>query len=154
MAEVQKTVLIHYSPELMFDLVTDVTDYPNFLPWCSGVEIKHQDKTSMEAQINICFKGIRQHFTTYNKQERPEKIDIEFKEGPFRRFTGSWSFIRVQDNACKIEFSLQYIFSNIFLEQLIGPMFDHISNTLVESFIKRAEERYGKHRYRSVRLQS
>ncbi|MBW8833840.1 MAG: ubiquinone-binding protein, partial [Burkholderia sp.] len=34
MADVQKTVLIRHSAEQMFDLVTDVADYPNFLPWC------------------------------------------------------------------------------------------------------------------------
>ncbi|CAG7602062.1 type II toxin-antitoxin system RatA family toxin [Candidatus Vallotia tarda] len=144
MAEVQKTVCIHYSPELMFELVTDIDDYPNFLPWCSSVEIKKQDETSVEARINIRFKGIQQNFTTYNRQKRPERIDIEFKEGPFKRFTGYWNFIQLKDNACKVEFALRYMFSNIILEKLIGPIFHHIANTFVESFVRRAEERYGK----------
>ena len=43
MAEVQKTVLIRHSAERMFHLLTDVDDYPNFLPWCGGVEITRQD---------------------------------------------------------------------------------------------------------------
>jgi hypothetical protein len=52
MADVQKTVLIRHSAEQMFDLVTDVADYPNFLPWCGGVEVRHRDDTSMEA-VNL-----------------------------------------------------------------------------------------------------
>jgi ribosome-associated toxin RatA of RatAB toxin-antitoxin module len=144
MADVQKTVLIRYSAERMFNLVTDVADYPNFLPWCGGVEIRHQDETSMEARIDIRFKGIHQHFATHNTQQRPTRIDMEFTEGPFKKFTGYWNFIPLRDDACKIEFALHYEFSNVILEKLIGPVFSHIANTFVESFVKRAAERYGK----------
>ena len=92
MADVQKTVLIRHSAEQMFDLVTDVADYPNFLPWCGGVEIRRQDETGMEAKIDINFKGIKQHFATRNSMERPTRIDMEFADGPFRKFTGFWRF--------------------------------------------------------------
>ncbi|MEK6297773.1 MAG: type II toxin-antitoxin system RatA family toxin, partial [Paraburkholderia tropica] len=76
MADVQKTVLIRHSAEQMFDLVTDVDDYPNFLPWCGGVEVRRKDETGMEAKIDINFKGIKQHFATRNTQTRPERIDM------------------------------------------------------------------------------
>ena len=60
MADVEKTVLIGHSAEQMFDLVTDVKDYPNFLPWCGGVEIYEQTETSLDARVDIAFKGIHQ----------------------------------------------------------------------------------------------
>ena len=47
-------------------------------------------------------------------------------------------------DACKIEFALHYEFTNIILEKIIGPVFSHIANTFVESFVKRADQRYGK----------
>ncbi|MBE0630919.1 MAG: type II toxin-antitoxin system RatA family toxin, partial [Burkholderia vietnamiensis] len=78
MADVQKTVLIRHSAEQMFDLVTDVADYLNFLPWCGGVEVRRQDDRGMEARIDINFKGIKQHFATRNTQQRPSRIDMEF----------------------------------------------------------------------------
>ena len=144
MADVQKTVLIRHSAEQMFDLVTDVADYPNFLPWCGGVEVRHRDDTSMEAKIDINFKGIKQHFATRNSMQRPTRIDMEFADGPFRKFTGFWRFTPLRVDACKIEFALHYEFTNIILEKLIGPVFNHIANTFVESFVKRADQRYGK----------
>ena len=52
-------------------------------------------------------------------------------------------------DACKIEFALHYEFSNIILEKIIGPVFRHIANTFVESFVKRADQRYGKHEHDS-----
>ncbi|WP_345810793.1 type II toxin-antitoxin system RatA family toxin [Paraburkholderia sp. PREW-6R] len=144
MADVQKTVLIRHSAEQMFDLVTDVDDYPNFLPWCGGVEVRRRDETGMEAKIDINFKGIRQHFATRNSMERPTRIDMEFADGPFRKFTGFWRFTPLRADACKIEFALHYEFTNIILEKIIGPVFNHIANTFVESFVKRADQRYGK----------
>jgi ribosome-associated toxin RatA of RatAB toxin-antitoxin module len=144
MADVQKTVLIRHSAEQMFDLVTDVADYPNFLPWCGGVEIGTQTETSMEAKIHINFKGIRQHFATRNQQVRPTTIDMEFLDGPFKKFTGFWRFTPLRADACKIEFALHYEFANIILEKIIGPVFNHIAHTFVDSFVKRADQRYGK----------
>ena len=144
MADVQKTVLIRHSAEEMFDLVTDVADYPNFLPWCGGVEIRRQDEHGMEARSDINFKGSKEHFATHNTQARPTRSDMEFAEGPFRKFTGYWRFTPLRTDACKIEFALHYEFASIILEKLIGPVFTHIANTFVESFVKRADERYGK----------
>ena len=98
----------------------------------------------MEARIDINFKGIKQHFATRNTQQRPTRIDMEFTDGPFKKFTGSWRFTALRADACKIEFALHYEFSNILLEKIIGPVFSHIANTFVDSFVKRADQRYGK----------
>jgi len=144
MADVQKTVLIRHSAEQMFDLVTDVADYPNFLPWCGGVEVGQHDEHSMEAKIHINFKGIKQHFATRNVHTRPTTIDMEFMDGPFKKFTGYWRFTPLRADACKIEFALHYEFSNIILEKIIGPVFSHIAHTFVDSFVKLADQRYGK----------
>ena len=34
MKHVKKSVLLWYSAQEMYDLVTDVPHYPKFLPWC------------------------------------------------------------------------------------------------------------------------
>jgi ribosome-associated toxin RatA of RatAB toxin-antitoxin module len=143
MADVSKTVLIGYSAEQMYDLVTDIEDYPKFLPWCGGVDIYQASETYMDARINIHFKGIRQYFHTHNTLTRPERIDMAFADGPFKRFEGCWKFIPLRANACKIEFTLSYEFSNGLLDKLIGPVFSMIANTFVDGFVKRAEVIYG-----------
>lgn len=144
MAEVSKTVLVHFSDEQMYDLVTNVADYPKFLPWCGGVEIRHQDEHSMEASLIIDFKGLKHSFATRNLQERPHSIQMTFVEGPFKRFHGTWKFTALRENACKIEFGLHYEFANFLLEKVIGPVFSHIANTFVDAFVKRAETVYAK----------
>jgi ribosome-associated toxin RatA of RatAB toxin-antitoxin module len=39
---------------------------------------------------------------------------------------------------------LEYEFSNKLLSLAVGPVFNHIANTLVDSFCKRAEQLFAK----------
>ena len=74
MASVSKLVLVEHSAEQMFDLVERVEDYPEFLPWCGGTAILERTPTAVLARIDINYHGVRAHFTTANRNERPERI--------------------------------------------------------------------------------
>ena len=143
MADIHKSLLIGHSAERMFHLVTDVEKYPEFLPWCGGVEVFKSTPELMEAKIHINFKGVKQFFHTRNIQEFPTTIDMHFIDGPFKNFEGKWVFTPLKEDACKIEFSLKYEFSNFVLDKLIGPVFSVIANTFVNSFVKRANDLFG-----------
>jgi len=143
MADVQKSVLIGYSDQQMYALVTKVDAYPQFLPWCSGVDIITQSESLLEARLHIHFKGIQAFFHTRNMQQCPHRIDMAFVDGPFKKFYGSWVFTALREDACKIEFHLHYAFSSIIFEKIVGPVFAIIANTFVDSFVKRANAIYG-----------
>ena len=140
MADVHKTVLIDQSAERMYGLVTDVASYPEFLPWCGGVEIFEQTDTVLDAKIHIQFKGISQFFHTRNTNHRPDSIDMVFVDGPFKRFSGQWKFISLREDACKVEFTLEWEFKNVLLDKVIGPVFGYIAGTFVDCFVRRAED--------------
>ena len=143
MADVSKTVLIGHSTEQMYSLVTDIRKYPEFLPWCGGVEVFEETQEVLEAKIHIKFKGINQFFHTKNQNRYAKSIEMIFVDGPFKNFYGSWQFIPLMANACKIEFHLKYEFSSKLLEHLIGPVFSKISNSFVDAFCARADAVYG-----------
>jgi len=143
MADVFKTVLIQHSAERMYNLVIDVAKYPDFLPWCGGVEVYEQTDEVLDAKVHIKFKGINQFFHTRNANTRPSAIDMAFVDGPFTKFHGHWKFVSLRDDACKIEFQLHYEFESIFLEKIIGPVFGVIAGTFVDGFVKRADQLYG-----------
>ena len=142
MAQVQKTVLIHHSASRMFALVDDVNKYPEFLPWCGGVDLIKQDDTSTIATLHIAYHGLHQKFTTENHKTSPHLMEIQLKDGPCKHLEGIWRFIALNEEACKIEFMLNYEFANGFLDKLISPVFSHITNTFVDSFVARADKVY------------
>ncbi|RJG06182.1 type II toxin-antitoxin system RatA family toxin [Noviherbaspirillum cavernae] len=143
MAVVHKSVLLGYSAEQMFALVDRVEDYPRFLPWCGGVEVKQRSDNKLVASLLINYHGIKQTFTTENTNVPPVSMKMTLLEGPFKHLDGTWNFKSLRADACKIDFELHYEFSSRMLEQVIGPVFNMIANSFVDSFCKRAETVYG-----------
>ena len=142
MHRVDKSVLIEHSAEKMFLLVDDVESYPQFLPWCSATAVGFRDATESIATLQITYLGIKAKFTTNNKKNFPLSMTIQLVDGPFKELNGLWAFKALSDNACKIDFQLSYRLSNIVFEKVIGPVFSQINNTLVDAFVKRADDIY------------
>jgi len=142
MAAVEKSVLVGYSARQMFELVDQVEHYPRFLPWCGGTDLKWRDAETTVATINIDYLSVKQSFTTENTKQEPHLMLIKLQDGPFKELDGSWRFVELDKNACKVEFRLHYEFSSKLLEALVGPVFSHIANSLVDAFVRRAESVY------------
>ena len=143
MAVVHKSVFLGYSAQQMFDLVANIDDYPKFLPWCSGVEIRERRDNVVVASIGINYHGVKQSFTTSNENTAPTTIKMKLVDGPFKCLDGVWTFKALRDDACKIELDMRYEFSGTLLDKLVGPVFGMIANSMVDSFCKRAETVYG-----------
>ena len=145
MKQVNKSVLLWYSPHEMYALVTGVADYPKFLPWCERAEVLEHTDTAMKARLHLGFSGIRHAFTTSNEHVADREVRLRLVDGPFSVLDGHWKFepLGAEPNACKVEFELRYAFSSRALEVVISPVFDRIANTFVDSFVKRAAQVYG-----------
>lgn len=143
MASVKKSVLLAHPRERMFDLVARVEDYPSFLPWCGGSSVERQADGSILATIDIAFRGLRQSFSTLNHQQHPELITMQLHRGPFKELRGTWNFLRLRDDACRVELSLEYHFGGGLLGRALAPVFDHIAATMVDAFVQRADQVHG-----------
>jgi len=142
MKSVRKTVLVPHTAERMYVLVDQFEDYPQFLPWCGGAATHERTAESVVAEIHIAYHGVRQSFVTRNQNQPYERIDMQFVRGPFRSLSGHWHFTPLGDIGCRIEFSLDYEFSNQVLEKLVGPIFDKITDSFVDAFVRRADAIY------------
>ncbi len=153
MKTVRKSVLIWYSAEQMFALVADVAQYPRFLPWCDHAQVRDQDEAGVTAELGLSMAGVRQTFTTRNSHLPGPRIVMKMLAGPFSRLDGEWTFTPITPAApasdataapgCRVGLFLRYGFSNAALARLVGPVFDSVSNSLIDAFVKRAEQVYG-----------
>lgn len=152
MKHVKRSVLLWYSPREMFDLVTAVHDYPSFLPWCERAEVLAQETDGMTARLTLAKGGVRHAFTTRNLHRNSQEVRVQLVDGPFSELEGTWLFAPVgragqpldaDAAACRIAFDLRYAFSSAALEAIVSPVFDRIADTLVDSFVQRAEQVHG-----------
>ena len=138
MKTVHRSVLIWYSAEEMFKLVTDVAQYPKFLPWCDHALVLEHDDRGMKAEGGSAFAGVRQSFVTRNEHVEGRKVNMRLVEGPFSNLDGRWSFTPVGkggQRACKVQLDMDYGFRNPALATVVGPVFDRISASLVDAFV-------------------
>ena len=142
MANISRSALVAFSAESMFDLVNDVLSYPQFLPGCAETKIIDQDDESMKAAVLIAKAGVRQWFTTQNGLKRGRFIKMTLVEGPFSHLSGGWTFTPLAEDACKIEFDLDFEFSSKLAELAFGKVFNTIAGNMVKAFTDRAKEVY------------
>ncbi|MDO9424688.1 MAG: type II toxin-antitoxin system RatA family toxin [Methylobacter sp.] len=143
MTVVQKSALVKFSAQQMFDLVNDIEAYPKFLPWCSGSRIIKREDDIVEAELVISKGGFKKSFSTRNKIDNGRRMTVSLLNGPFSSLEGTWDFIPLREDASKISLDLEFEMSGKLASLAFGAVFNQICNTMVSSFTARAKEVYG-----------
>ena len=138
---VKREAAVSYSAEDMFTLVNDVEAYPEFLPWCVEAHIEEILDDGMIAGLTLEKGGLRKRFTTRNETVPGKKLEMHLIDGPFKHLYGVWTFDKAE-SGCKICVSLEFDFSSRVIAMLIGPLFQHAADTLLDCFIQRANTLY------------
>jgi coenzyme Q-binding protein COQ10 len=143
MPSIREMRSLPYSAEQMFDLVADVGRYPEFLPWVAATRVRSNTESEMVADMLVAFKALREKFTSRVEKQRPDRIKVHYIDGPLSDLDNVWQFHPVADNACEIEFSVEFAFRNKLFEKLAGQYIDRAFRKMVGAFETRAEELYG-----------
>ena len=143
MPVVDKSALVPYSAAQMYSLVNDIEAYPQFLPWCRSSRVLSRSEHQIKATIEMVKGPMHRSFTTCNHLQPQREIQMQLVNGPFRRLDGAWQFISLREDACKVVLRLEFEFANTLLRLSIGPIFNRIADTLVDSFCQRARQLYG-----------
>jgi ribosome-associated toxin RatA of RatAB toxin-antitoxin module len=143
MTVVQKSALVKFSAQCMFQLVDDIEAYPDFLPWCSGSRIISRKADVVEAELQISKGGFKKSFATRNRIDAGGRIYMSLIDGPFSYLEGVWNFLPLREDASKISLELEFEMSGLLANLAFGTVFNQICNTMVSSFTQRARQLYG-----------
>ncbi|ESP90875.1 MULTISPECIES: type II toxin-antitoxin system RatA family toxin [Pseudoalteromonas] len=142
MPQVEKSALVMYSTQEMFDLVNDVNAYPDFLPNCSGAKVLSSSHDEMTASLEISKAGLTKWFTTKNQFEG-NRVKMQLVDGPFKSLQGYWEFVELDEHACKVNLKLEFEFASKLIELAFGKVFNEVAKNMVAAFTKRAKSVYG-----------
>ena len=141
---------VHHTAQQMFDLVADVERYPEFVPLCQSLRIRQRtpqaDGTEIiVADMTVSFKLVRESFRSRVTLDRPKlQILVEYLQGPFSHMQNRWTFRPTGENACEVEFFIDYEFRSRMLGMLMGGMFDVAFRRFAAAFEARADQVYGR----------
>ncbi len=144
MTRISRSALLPHPARAMFDLVNDVEAYPRYMDGCVGAEVLARSDTEMLARLDLARSGLRQSLTTRNRLEPPSRIDMVLVQGPFRRFSGGWTFQPLGEGACKVSLELDFDYSGRLLGGALRLMLNKLADNLVEALVRRADELYGR----------
>ena len=130
---------LEFSVSQMFNLVSDIEKYPEFLPWCIGLRIRNKHADLIVADMVIGYKMFREQFTSKVKLTSPNKINVMYEEGPFKYLNNKWIFIDQGDGSCKVDFYVDFEFNSIFMEKMVGSIFGEAVKVMVNAFESRAK---------------
>jgi ribosome-associated toxin RatA of RatAB toxin-antitoxin module len=143
MTLVQKSALVKYSAQQMFNLVNDIESYPQFLPWCSASRIIKREADYVDAELTIAKGGFKKSFSTRNRIDQGGKLTVSLLNGPFSYLEGTWNFMPLREDASKISLDLEFEMPGVLASMAFGAVFHQICNTMVASFTSRAKVVYG-----------
>ncbi len=141
-----ETRSLPYTAQQMYDLVADVANYPNFLPWCAAARVRKTEPMGeaelMEADLVISFKVFRERFGSRVTLWPAKKvIDTEYIDGPFKYMKSNWSFADTEAG-CDVSSHVDFEFKNAILQGIIGLVFNEAMQRIVRAFEARAQELY------------
>lgn len=141
MTEVRKSRVVEYSCAQMYALVNDIERYAEFVPYFTGIEVHHRDEDEVQATVYISAAGMQKSFTTRNRLQHNKMIEMRLVEGPFSHLEGFWRFDEVPEG-CLISFDLEFDFAGRMFSMLLGPVFEQVTDKMVDAFCERAATIY------------
>ena len=141
-----ETKYLPYTAKEMFDLVADISSYPEFLPWCAAARIRKEVQKGkvkqIEADLIISFKVFREKFGSLVLLDHSKfVIETDYIDGPFRYMHSVWSF-KDSDQGCEVKFNVDFEFKNAMLQSIIGLVFNDAMQRIVRAFERRASDLY------------
>ena len=132
-----------YAPEQLFEMVADVARYDEFLPWVVAVRVRSSSEAETVADLVVGFNAFKERFTSRVTKQRPDRIVVDYIEGPLKYLKNEWRFEAAPDGGTHVFFSVDFAFKSRLFETLAGAMFDRALRRMTGAFEQRAAALYG-----------
>ena len=123
----------------MFDLVNDVAAYPRRFRWCENAQILEESPERLVARLDLGLGAFRTWFMTENVLTRPRSIDMQLREGPFKKLHGRWEFHSLAEDACKVTLTMEFEPTSRLLGPALALGFQGLADRMVNDFVRVAD---------------
>src|SRR5271157_1870373 len=133
-----------YAAPQLFDLVANVEQYPEFMPWVFEARVCHRRDRTIVVAMTVGVGPLRKRFLTIAALDRPHRIDIRSGDSMFDRFEQRWTFEPAAEGATNVEYHVVFEFRSRLLQRLMGASFSDQAVATMSAFKSRAHRLYGR----------
>lgn len=139
MPRIERSALVEHSVNRMYDLVNDIAAYPRRFDWCEDAELLEVADDRVVGRLELGIGGFRTWFTTENRLSPPHRIEMELRDGPFRRLQGQWQFHALDEAACKVSLALDFEPQSSLMLPVLSLGLRGLADRMVDDFVRVAD---------------
>lgn len=134
--------LLLFSGEKLYQLITDVERYPEFLPGWLSVKVIERSEAEIKATQKIGMPFVNWEFKSNVLLEKPRHVQITSTDEPFRQLDIHWNIEPMTQSLCRVTIRV-----NADIDSSVRPIWNVIIkqsvHSLLEHFNRRALDLYG-----------
>eukprot|EP00118_Oscarella_pearsei_P008373 m.42711 g.42711 ORF g.42711 m.42711 type:complete len:185 (+) comp33379_c0_seq3:2379-2933(+) len=138
-----KQKAFRYTPEQVFDVVSDVDSYKLFLPWCRDSRVFDHKGVQAKGLMVVGFPPFVERYTSNMILVKPSLVkSVASGDKLFKKLITEWNMTPA-DEKCLVDFKIAFQFRSALHSKLATVFFDEVARTMVAAFEKRCADLYG-----------
>uniref|UniRef100_A0A7S3VQJ8 Coenzyme Q-binding protein COQ10 START domain-containing protein n=1 Tax=Dunaliella tertiolecta TaxID=3047 RepID=A0A7S3VQJ8_DUNTE len=139
--------LIGWTPEQVYNVVSDVDNYNKFVPWCIGSRVlrRNKDGTHLDAELEVGFQLLREKYISKVTLIPQRAVTSTVQNSAlFHRLDSTWGMDPgMVPKSCWISFQVEFAFQRATYNHVVSLFFSEVTRRMMSAFEGRCEELYG-----------
>jgi coenzyme Q-binding protein COQ10 len=137
---------IHHDWTELFQLVSEIESYPQFVPCCQRTVVlsrkaKGADTTVIDARMTVGLSALYVSYASRTVADLARRqIAISALDGALRQLRAAWEFEPDADGGTEVGFRVDYEFESPMLGALASNVFDSMFRQILDALERRADQ--------------
>lgn len=139
--------VLPFTPRELYDVVSNVEEYSQFVPWCTRSIVRHRiSENHVAAELAVGFQMLSERYTSLVTFEPYKAVRADVPNSSlFDYLINDWVFEDgPEEGTTLLTFYVEFRFRNPLYQRITDLFFNEVVKNMVNAFERRAHSKYGR----------